>query len=294
MNLNLLNTFLKVSELKSFTQAAKILQQPKSRVSRNISQLERDLKIDLIKRTTRSFSLTTDGERLYRETKPILLKLLNRVDQISNSQNDIQGTLSLTGPIDIGQTILPKLLNKFSSKYPKIQFQLHLTDHYVDLAGMNIDVGIRVGNLKDSTMKQKILAKAKLILVCSPEYLGKDSLKFSVKDLQDYSIISFYNENQTDPLTKIYKEHKIVPRFRVNSFPTIKNMMMQNMGIGILPDIICQQELREKKLIQLLPHWSYQKSTIQAVYSNSKNISPKIRAFIDFLIEEKQVFQDLT
>lgn len=294
MNLNLLQTFLKVAELKSFTQAAKILQQPKSRVSRNISQLERDLKVDLIKRTTRSFSLTTDGEKLFRETKPIMQNLITKFDQVAHTQDQVQGTLSLTGPIDIGQIILPKLLKKFSKKHPSIQIQLHLTDHYIDLAGMNIDVGIRVGNLKDSSMKQKILAKAKLILVCSPDYLNKDHSKIILKDLKNYSLISFYNENQIDPFTKMYKEQNIVPRYRVNSFPTIKNMLLHKMGIGILPDIICQQELKDKRLVHLIPSWSYQKSTIQAVYSSSKNVSPKIRAFIDFLVEEKKAFQDYT
>lgn len=290
MNLNLLKIFVKVAQLGSYTKASKLLNMPKSRISRAISRLEEDQQVELIRRSTRSLALTESGLRLYQDTRGLLDELESKIESVASGPGGIKGTLSLSAPVDMGQNILPKLIGEFSQRYPQIKFRIHLSDSYIDLNAFDIDVAIRAGNLKDSALKQKKLGQAQLILVASFDYLQRWGVPKNLKELKNHQLISFFNENQVDPLGDICHQYQITPLYRVNSFPLIKRLVRESKGIGILPDTLCFKELREGKLVRVLPQWCEKKSTIQAVYLASKNLSPKIRAFLDFLAEKENIF----
>ncbi|MCO4793486.1 MAG: LysR family transcriptional regulator [Bacteriovoracaceae bacterium] len=290
MNLNLLKTFIKVAELGSFTKAAKLLNQPKSRVSRTITRLEEDLRVELIKRSTRSISLTEAGLNLFQETRCLIADLESKIETITSEGEDITGVLSIAAPIDIGESFLSPLLNEFKQVHPNISFRIFLSDSYTDLTAYNIDVAIRVGNLKDSSLIQKKLVSSQLILAASSDYLHKMGTPKSLKDLKNHNVISFFNENQTDPLSEIYKKYSVEPVYRVNSFPLIKDLISESSGIGIIPNTICKREFSSGKFIHILKQWAHEKSTIQLVYPPTKNIPPKTRAFVDFIYERRDYF----
>jgi len=290
MNFNLLKTFIKVAEFGSFTKAAHQLNQPKSRVSRSIGRLEEELKTELIKRSTRSISLTEAGKNLYQETQGLIHQLEKKVELMAGDSGDISGTLSISAPIDFGENIMPNLLCEFSKIYPKVNFKILLSDSYVDLTAHDIDLALRVGKLKDSALKQKKLADTQLILVASEEYI---SLKGSPKKWEDFSshnLLSFYNENQQDPLGEMYQMFGISPTMRVNSFPMLKRLCLESKGIALLPSALCKREIAKGILARILPNWGTQKSPLQVVFSASKNLPPKTRAFVDFLSEKKELF----
>ncbi|WP_372655926.1 LysR family transcriptional regulator, partial [Halobacteriovorax sp.] len=113
MDLNLLKTFAKVSELGSFTKAAEALKQPKSRVSRAISRLEKELEIGLIRRTTRQISLTSEGKEFYQKIQKLIDKLEEEVEHISDSKKEISGVLRITAPEDLGQSTLLDIIAKY-------------------------------------------------------------------------------------------------------------------------------------------------------------------------------------
>lgn len=289
MNYNLLKVFIKVAEFKSFTKAATQLNQPKSRVSRSIARLEDDLKIQLIKRSTRSISLTEAGLKLYQQTHQIFHQLEKRIEKITDGQFVVSGTLSISAPLDFGESILPNLLDEFAKIHPDVTFKVLLSDSYVDLTALDIDVALRVGKLKDSSLKQKKLTDTQLILVASKDYLSINSTPTSWKEIQKHKLLSFYNENHQDPLKKICQTHNIAPAISINSFPMIKQLVLDSKGIGLLPNTLCYKELRNAELVRVLPQWGHQKSPLQVVFSSSKNLPRKTRAFLDFLTEKKTI-----
>ncbi len=290
MNFNLLKTFIKVAEFESFTKAARQLKQPKSRVSRSIGRLEEDLKTQLIKRSTRSISLTESGKNLYQETQGLIHQLEQKVESMANSSGEVSGVLSISAPIDFGENIMPNLLCEFSKLYPSVKFKVLLSDAYIDLTANDIDLALRVGRLKDSSLKQKKITEAQLILVASKEYINLKGVPKNWKDLSGHNLLSFYNENHQDPLADMYQMYGISPDMRVNSFPMLKKLVLESKGISVLPNTLCKNEINKGRLIRVLPNWGTQKSPLQVVFSASKNLPPKTRAFIDFLNEKKASF----
>lgn len=291
MNLNLLKSFIKVAEFGSFTKAARHLHQPKSRVSRSVARLEEELNLELIKRTTRAISLTEAGKSLYQGTQGPLFQLERKMESLSSEGESISGTLSLSAPLDFGDSLLPQLICEFSKQYPDIKFKVFLSDSYVDLVSNDIDLALRVGNLKDSSLKQKRLTDAKLILVASPAYLSLRGSPKKWSELSGHEVHSFFNENQNDPLGEIFQKYKFSPAMRINSFPMLKQLACHSKGIVILPNTICKKELNEGTLVRVMPHWSHQKSPLQIVYSASRGLPLKTRTFIDFLFSNKEMFE---
>ena len=171
MDYNLLKTFSKVAELGSFTQAAKVLNHPKSRVSRAISRLENELDVQLIRRTTRKTTLTSSGQEFFHNIHPLLNSINNEITKVSNQQHEMSGTIRITTSQDIGQALVSKVISLYNSKYPNVQFDTIITNDFLDLVKENIDIAIRAGKLKDSTLIQKKFISTHFIIVCSKKYL---------------------------------------------------------------------------------------------------------------------------
>ncbi len=290
MNYNLLKVFIKVAEFGSFTKAAHQLKQPKSRVSRSILRLEEELNTELIKRSTRSISLTEAGKNLYQDTHLLMEQLDKKIDSFSDESDLVSGTISISAPISFGENILPQLICEFNKIYPQINFRVMLSDTYVDLAANDIDLALRAGKIKDSSLKQKKLADTQLILVASPDYLKLKGEPKSWEDIKDHTILSFNNENKQDPLSEIYQQYGFSPFMRANSFPMLKQLALAGTGIVIIPSTNCNKELKNGTLKKVLPKWWQEKNPLHVVFSPSKNLPLKTRAFIDFLVENKDVF----
>lgn len=284
-NLNLLKVFVKVAELGSYSLTSKVLKVPKSKVSRSITQLEEEIGTQLFRRTTRKTSLTEEGVDLYQMVGPKLEEITGKVENLGEKRDQISGGISLTAPFDFGEFYLPSIMAKFQQLHPKIEFNVHLSDAYIDLVSFNIDLGIRIGNLKDSNLKRKVIGYSNKLLVASPKYLEEYGVPQNIEELPMHQILTFANENQMDPLEFLYGGYNRRPILKSNSYPLLKNAALNSQGIGVVPSLLCQQELREGKLIHVLPEWSKKKSTVQIVSLPNKNEHNKIKLFKDFLVE---------
>ena len=287
MNFNLLKTFIKVAEFESFTKAAHQLKQPKSRVSRSIMRLEEELKVELFKRTSRSTSLTKSGRALFQETKGLIYQLEKKVELFADESDEVAGVLSISAPIDFGGTILPNLISEFTELYPRVSFKFFLSDSFVDLAAHDIDIALRSGKLKDSTLKQKKIIDTQFILVAHKDYLKLNGVPKDWNDISEHNVLSYWNDNQQDPLEKMYQQYDFSPFVRANSFPILKKLARESKGIALLPNTLCFNELKTGSLIRVLPNWGHEKKPLQILFSASKNMPKKTRAFIDFISEKK-------
>ena len=283
MNLNLLKLFVKVAEQGSYTKAAQILGQPKSKLSRAISRLEKDISTQLIRRTTRSISLTEEGRNLYLSTKDLLTQLDQTILTSTESQDEIKGTLNISVPEDFGHAAFPTILSDFYDQHPSIQIKVLLTNTMIDMTKDNIDLSIRIGKLKDSSLKQKKVGDVELIPVATLSYLQRYGFPKSLNELEHHRILSFFNENRPYNVKETFIGASANPYFACNSFPMLKILTLDSQGIAILPDFLCKKEILNKSLTQILPEWRGVKTPIHIVYPYTTQPSAKVRAFIDYL-----------
>lgn len=283
MDLNLLKTFSKVSELGSFTKAAELLKQPKSRVSRAISRLENELGVQLIRRTTRQTTLTNEGQAFYIKIRDILLKLDEEVESVNNAKEEIAGPLRITAPEDLGQTLLLDIFARYNELYPKVEIQAILTSDFLDLTKENIDIAFRVGKLEDSTLIQRSFKDVHFIAVASREYTQRFGVPKSAKDLVEHKLLTFRGSDFNEVASN--KGKKIDLKYSINtgSIPMLLNMALNGSGICIIPSFYCEEHVRSGKLIHIFPKWKGPKHTIKVLYTASSNLSKRTRAFLDLV-----------
>lgn len=274
-NYNLLETFVKVSELGSFTQAAINLKQPKSRVSRAINKLETDLGAQLIRRTTRKVTLTNSGQELFRSISPLLKEIKDQLEKIANYQQSISGKIRITASEDIAQTIVATAVSEFQKRYPLTTFETIVTNEFLDLTKENIDIAFRAGRLKDSGLIQRKIMSVKFICVCSPHYIEKYGCISNIEDLKKHNFLSFKNIERKF----IRKSFSPKPFIVSDSMPMILNMTVNNCGIAILPSFFCQNHLKDNSLKRVASNWESKTENIHILFTPTKNMPKKIKLF---------------
>ena len=277
MDYNLLKTFVKVSESGSFTKAADILNQPKSRISRSIARLENELGVELIRRSTRKSSLTSIGEEFYNKISPHLNAINNELIDVSDKQSEMIGTIRITTSDSFAQTLLTQIISEYNSKYPKVKFEMLITNDYVDLVKENIDIAFRAGKLKDSSLIQKKFVPTNFILVCSKEYFRNYSTPTCLEELQNHKYLSF------KPLEKLFidKGVTINPLLKTDSLQMLLKMALNGDGITALPDFLCDKYILSKELVRVIPAWRSKNENVHILYPPSKNQSKRVREFIE-------------
>lgn len=293
MDLNQLAVFVRVVDSGSFTKAAKALLQPKSRVSRRIAALEKELGTSLLYRTTRQFSLTEAGRELYQRVRNEVYSLAQAKDFLQGSANEVSGTLNVTASHDVGTHLLGSLIAELHEQYPKLSVQLHLSNTPVDLVKEGIDLALRIGALKDGTLKARPLGKIALILVASPEYLKKSSKIEKLKDLAEHPALAFTVETTGNTWvlrTKSGKDEKVSVQIlcRSNNPRVLLDLALAGKGVALVPEFLCVDAIKEGKLVRVLRDYFTRPATIQFVWPSQTEANPKVRAFIEIGLKRLQ------
>lgn len=289
IDLNQILIFVKVVDSGSFTKAADLLKQPKSRISRRLAALEKALSTQLIYRTTRQMQLTESGKEYYRRCAPLIQDLENANDEMSTQVEEISGTLRVTAPEDYAKFILAPLIDGFLRKYPKLSIEVILSGAYLDLVHESIDVAIRIGKLKDASMKSKRLSSIHSILVASPSFLEKNIPLTSPEHLEKVCCLSFRIDSKNQwKLFKDKQETKIKVQGPVaaNSPEFIYHLALLGRGVGFLPTFLCEDALRSGKLIHVLKGWEMEPIPVHLLTPVQKNIPARTKAFMDFISQK--------
>lgn len=287
MDLNLLKSFLAVAEHGSFTQAARRLKQPKSRVSRAIQRLESELGLQLLQRTTRQTRLTEAGLNLFQQNQPLLRQLEQNLQHAAEAHCTLSGTLHLTAPEDFAQAVLRPLLEDFRTQYPEIRFALHLGNTYLDLIGQQLDLAFRIGQLEDTSLMQRVLGQVRLILVAAPVYLARAGQPDALADLKRFELLRFVNDNPYTASSILPEE--ILPlsssAFACNQFSLLYQLALNGQGIATLPDFYAREALASGQLVRVLPHWAGAPRNIHLLYPPTLSLPLRTRRLIDFVAE---------
>jgi LysR family transcriptional regulator for bpeEF and oprC len=288
LDLNLLESFVKVVEAGSFTKAAARLKQPKSRVSRHISKLESDLGVQLIYRTTRQFQLTEAGRTLFEQCKVHMDGLETAVSCISQHSEDISGTIRVTAPEDLSVAVLSGIADEFLDLYPKVRLDFMITNTVIDLIKESVDVALRVGHPRDSTMLIKKVGTLQSQLVASPKLLSKYSSPPRIDTLANFPTISFSLDQNKWQLKSARQSRtiKINPIIRCSNFFMVRRFALSGRGIALMPSFLATEALATGTLVQVLPEWKSDLVPLQLLMPPQKNVPRRVRLFVDYIAQK--------
>lgn len=281
--------FTHVVESGSFSGAARRLGIAKSAISKHVSQLEQNIGVRLLHRTTRSLSLTDVGETYFQNC--VRLKtVLEEAKQCTRAlQDEPRGMLRISCPSSFGIEHITPLLNTFLQQYPELNAELLLDDNVVDMTKSGIDLAIRVGWLPDSSLRARKLKDTPRLLCASPDYIERMGLPEKPQDLIQHEWVIFTllptPHHYTFTKNKKSKDIKIKGRIKTNNGNAVRTLLLEGAGISGLSDFLVAKDLKKGTLIHLLPDYHIAEAGIYAVYQNQKLQQAKVRKFIDFIAE---------
>jgi DNA-binding transcriptional LysR family regulator len=275
--------FVKVVQVGSFSQAAKLLNMPNSTVSAKVAALEKRLGVTLLQRTTRRLHLTEAGEGYFRRCMTALEELQTAENELAIERSETKGVLRLTAPVELGRSALPPVLDVLMKRHPAIKIDLIITNRLVDLVAENIDVAVRAGPLKNSGLIAKRFVLGQFGLWASPSYLKNNSVPRNPDELKEHDCLRFAPfTGRKLQLTNGRERAQIAlaGRITADDFEALRALAVLGWGIALLPSFLCAEEAKERKLVSVLPNWRGDSVSISVVYPAQRFVAPKIRAFI--------------
>lgn len=290
-NLTDIAIFVRVVEAASFTQAADALGISQSVVSRSVTALETRLGVRLLNRTTRRLSLTEAGSELYRRASLALGELEEAELEITRFQAEPRGLLRVSAPTSFSLMHLGPMLQPFLARNPGVRVSLQLDDRHVDIVEEGFDLAIRVARLTDSTLVAQRLAPARQAVCASPAYLEKHGVPERPEDLVHHNCI-VYTYGQSPGKWRFQPpgaaEEIVVPvqgSLQTNNGIVERAAALDGVGLCMLPTFYVGDELRSGALRRVLADCPPVELGIYAVYPQRRNLSPKVRAYVDYLRE---------
>lgn len=282
-------TFTTVARTGSFKATAKLLGKDPSIISRRITQLEHQLGVKLLVRTTRSLKLTEAGNIYSNRLSMALEEVDSATKDIGNFIATPQGTLRLSLPVIFGRKIITPLFSNLLDNYPKINIEVHYEDRVVDIVAEGYDLVIRIGSLLNSSLISKKLGVFTSLLVATPKYISTHGIPDTPKQLEHHQCLGF-SKAPSWPLWAL-RAGKIQEAIQPNcsliadSSEAVLVSALQGMGIALIPDWMASEYLKEGSLINILPAWrSNHEVEIHALMPPGRLIPPKTRVFIDMLV----------
>ncbi len=281
-DLNALLIFAKVVDATSFSEAARRLGMPLSTVSRKIAVLEDQLGVRLLERSTRRLRLTDVGAEVleYAQKSVEVSEAIESV--VSNQLAEVKGTLRLSAPPSIADSVLAPLVTAFQASYPEVHVHILVTERFVDHITEGIDLVFRVGPLEDSTLVARKMLHYRHQLVAS--LLNHRLLAFSFWNSQNSWTFFKGERNQTITFH---------PYLAMNDYAGLATALVSGAGIGDLPPIVCPDLLKEGKLIEVIPNWRFQTVDVSIVHLSNRHIPRAIRLFKEFATQMAPKLFDL-
>lgn len=281
--LNLMSTFVTVTEAGSFTAAANRLGKTKALVSTHISQLEALLKVRLIIRSTRSMQVTSEGYSYYEQAKKILDDIVNLEAQLLNESQSLVGRLRISAPTTFGELVLMPFIAELTSANPDLKIELQLNDRFVDLISEGFDVALRIGKLADSSLIAKPAGFTRMILCASPEFIAHYGRPDTIEQLADLPCVFDSNYRQAGSWGFLQDKQnvEIKPRIiaRVNSALAAANMAFTGRVIAFCPEFAIHSMLEKGELVSLLPQVCNTQIPVNVIYPHRQHLSSRVTTF---------------
>lgn len=285
MNFEHLKLFVRVAATQNISLAGKEFGLSPAASGAQLNKLEQYLGVRLVNRTTRKVSLTEDGELFLPHAEELLSNVEVAKASVGNASVKPKGTLRVTAPASFARLHLTPIIRPFLSKYPDLKLDLKLSDNIDDVIEGGFDVAIRDAALKDSTLVARKLAVDKRIVCASPEYLKQFGMPKTLEQLHEHNSVCLKGlETWSFSCPDGKQSIKTKSVVTADNGELVRDACVDGLGVAITSTWCSYKELNEGKLVEILKDYPLASdSAIWAVYPTSVLLSPKIRAFIDFL-----------
>lgn len=280
-----LESFVRAADLLSFAEAGRALGISASAVGKNVARLEQQLGLRLFHRTTRQVRLTQEGTLFHERCRRILDELHDARAAMQAAAQAPRGRLRVSLPT-IGYRFLLPVLPEFQARYPEVELDLDFNDHLVDVVEAGLDVVIRSGELADSRLVARRLGPFRFILAASPAYLTERGVPLTPADLAGHTSLRyrFLNSGKLEEWT--LPGLPAMPIALVcNNMEAMLGAAVSGLGLAYMPDFLARDALARGELQQVLAQQLTHSGQFSALWPSSRQLSPKVRAFVDFASE---------
>jgi len=287
--LQAMRTFAAVVEAGSFVRAVEATGFSKPAVSRQVAELEKHLGVRLLHRTTRRLSLTDEGRTYYQRCKEILQAVEEAGAEVGDAALKARGRLRIGAPQTFGALHLAPLWGRFAADNPLVSLDIVLSDRVVDLVEEGYDLVVRIGRLDDSDLVSRPLARSRMVLCASPDYVARCGNPVHPEELARHDTIAYSywssgNEwrfaGPAGPVTV-----RVRSRIHANNGDTCRAAALEGYGVILQPDFLIHDDLRNGRLVELMPAYHGPELGIHALYPTRKQLPLKVRRLLDFLVD---------
>jgi len=289
-DLNDLQFFAIVVEHGGYAAAERALGIPKSRLSRRVAQLEADLGVRLLQRSTRKFAVTDVGQSVYRHAQSMLAEAQAARDAVERVSSEARGVVRVSAPVTLAQEMLAPILSEFMAANPRVRVQLLATNRRVDVIPEGVDVALRVRTRldDDGELVLRRFGQVNELLVASPAYLEAHGRPAHPDGLGEHATLSASEDEARQRWTLLGPGGEVArvdiqPVLMCSDFPVLMSAARAGRGIALLPETVCADAVRAGELVVVFRDWHLPQGICHAVYPSRRGILPAVRAFIDFL-----------
>jgi DNA-binding transcriptional LysR family regulator len=290
LDLNSLVLFHDVVNAKSITRAAELLRVPKSTISRKLTQLEQTVGGALLKKGRRRLATTDLGELLYEHSCRIVAEADGARNAASQMLSDLRGTLKISIPVDFGSSWISRAIAEFVMRYPEIHLEVDVNSGFVTPRDDPYDLTIQLGVLRESGLTYRRLATIRRGVYASPIYIARRGAPKRIEELIKHDCIVTDQQrhdgvwNLTDRTTKQRRKLvSIAGKVVVNNIGVARDLAINGVGLAILPQLMCHNDVKAHRLIRLLSDWQSPPMDATALVLSRRGIPNKVRAFLDFI-----------
>ncbi len=281
-----ISTFVAIAESGSLTAAADKLQTSLPSVTRQLAELENELKVRLFNRTTRKITLTEQGKIYLKHCQKILSAMQDADAELQQEQTEPQGKILLTAPVLFGEQIVCPSVMRFIQQYPKVTVEIQLLDRLVNIVDEGFDLGIRIGAMQDSSLVAQELAKIRRVIVASPDYLATHGKPETPQELQNHNCLVFSNSHNQhwhfQENNRIYSQI-VVGNFMSNQLATLINACRQGIGLGSFIIYQVLPLIKSGELKILLTDYETPAKALHLLYPESRLLPTRTRLLIDWI-----------
>jgi DNA-binding transcriptional LysR family regulator len=285
-----MDLFVRAVDTGSFSETARTMNLTPSAVSKQIARLEDRLGVRLFNRTTRRLAPTEEGRAYYERCRQILADVEEAEAAVSQLNATPRGVLRVNMPIVFGRRHVVPALSDFLGRYPDVHLDVTMTDQFVDPIAEGVDMLIRVGELKDSSLIARKLAGSRRVIIASLEYWKKHGKPASPDDLTRHNCLTYAYLATGDDWRMTGPdgvEHVVAVsgNFAANNGEALMAAALDGVGVALLPTWMCGPELQSGELAEVLADYTLPEPSVHAIYPPGRHLSAKVRAFVDFLVE---------
>ncbi|MDD1964314.1 LysR family transcriptional regulator [Pseudomonas putida] len=288
--------FVRVVERGSFSAVARELGTTQPTVSKQINALEKRLGGRLIARSTRQLSLTDEGTRYYKQCRDILAAVDSAEHSFQTGREAVAGPLRIASSVSFGRLQIAPRLQGFLERYPEVTVDLLLSDQNVDLVSEGMDVAIRIGELKDSSLIARQIGLTRRLLVAAPDYLERHGTPQTAEELSLHNCILFNLLADFDTWVFDAGQYHVQVKgnVRSNNSEAIRQMVLSGLGISLSPTWLYRRDIAQGRVVQVLPDLIPSALPIHALLPANRRQSARVRAFVDYLAEGFRADADLS